>query len=156
MPLNKTLYKEPNYKCWLGETQIIAQGKQTKRDKRTKRRTINKELGWVSLLQKFWYVFSCFWMLIHLALWGTTNEPNVLKFVGFDLNISCWYGKADSYIWARRANEPFICNPFIYIHSIWRTLLRPPVRTKKQVRLQNLKIKFKTFPKNDEGRGEQQ
>ena len=106
VPLIKTLYKKTNYECRLGETQIIAQGKQTRRDKRMKRRTINKELGWVSLSQKFWYVFSYFWMLIHLALWGTTNEPNVLKFVGFDLNISCWYGKADSYIWARRANEP--------------------------------------------------
>ena len=45
VPLNKTLYKEPNYKCRLGETQIIAQGKQTRRVKRMKRRTINKELG---------------------------------------------------------------------------------------------------------------
>ena len=43
--IKKTLYKEPKYKFGLDETQIIAPGKQTRRDKRMKRRTMKEELG---------------------------------------------------------------------------------------------------------------
>ena len=43
--ISRTLYKEPKYKFRLDETQMIAPGKQTRRDKRMKRRTMIEELG---------------------------------------------------------------------------------------------------------------